>query len=310
MQSQRKRQLTPDAIKAKKAKCEPITLLTAYDYPMARAAHLSEIDIIFASDAFAMVGLGRPTTTSVTVDEVIYHTKAVRAGSGASLVLASLPFLSHGTPEAALSNAGRLIQEGGAHAVEIEGGSEIAPMVEALVRNGIATIAHIGLTKQIIARTGSHRSQGRDIPRAVEILNDALTLEKAGAFALILECVPDRLAKAITAAVSIPTIGIGAGPHCDGQGLVSQDMLGLYDQFCPKFVKQYAGLLEASTDAFAAFREEVSGRTFPPPENTTSVDAAWEAAFREELGERPAAPSTPTSARPAPQRSRSARATT
>lgn len=308
MQSHRKRQLTPDAIRAKKAKGEPITLLTAYDYPMARAAELADIDIIFASDAFAMVGLGRPTTTSVTVDEVIYHTKAVRAGSGASLVLASLPFLSHGAPEAALANAGRLVQEGGAHAVEIEGGSEIAPMVQVLVRNGIATIAHIGLTKQIIARTGSHRSQGKETSRAVEILNDALALEKAGAFALILECVPDRLAKAITAAVSIPTIGIGAGPHCDGQGLVSQDMLGLYDQFCPKFVKQYAGLLEASTDAFAAFRDEVTGRTFPQPEHTTRVDAAWEVAFRKELGERPEAPVASARARPASQRSRNARA--
>jgi 3-methyl-2-oxobutanoate hydroxymethyltransferase len=282
--SSARRRIAPDAIRRRKGGSSPITLLSAYDYPVARCADLAGIDIVFVSDAFALVGLGRNSTTSVTVDEVSYHTKAVRAGAGACLVLSSLPFLSYSSPDRALASAGRLIKEAEADAVELEGGDELAPIVELLHQNGVAVVAHIGLTKQLIARSGSHRTQGKTADSAVEIIKQAIALEASGAFALILECVPHRLAEIVTSVVKIPTIGIGAGPHCDGQGLVSQDMLGLYDKFCPRFVKQYRQLAHEMTNAFSTFRAEVADKRFPGPEHTTIADAAWSDELRLQLG--------------------------
>jgi len=281
--SNTRRRITPDVIRSKKASGEPITLLSAYDYPIARCADLAGIDIAFVSDAFAVVGLGRSNTSSVTVDEVVYHTRAVRAGAGACLVLSALPFLSYGSPDKALTSAGRLIKEAGADAVELEGGKEIAPTVEFLHGNGIAVVAHIGLTKQTFSRSGSHRTQGKTASQAIEIIQHAIAMEAAGAFALIVECVPDRLAEIITSVVEIPTIGIGAGPHCDGQGLVSEDMLGLYDKFCPKFVRQYRQLGADIKGAFSAFRADVNDRHFPGPEHTSIADSAWSESLSEKL---------------------------
>lgn len=281
--SNNRRRITPNIIQRRKGGVEPITLLSAYDYPIARCADLAGIDIAFASDAFAVVGLGRNNTSSVTVDEVVYHTRAVRAGAGACLVLSSLPFLSYSSPEKALESSGRLIKEAGADAVELEGGEELAPTVEFLHRNGVAVVAHIGLTKQTFSRSGTHQTQGKTADQAIEIIQHAIALEAAGAFALIIECVPDRLAEIITSVVKIPTIGIGAGPYCDGQGLVSEDMLGLYDKFCPKFVRQYRNLATDIKDAFTAFRVDVHERHFPGPEHTSVADSEWKDSFSAKL---------------------------
>ncbi|MDO8298740.1 3-methyl-2-oxobutanoate hydroxymethyltransferase [Lacisediminimonas sp.] len=263
--------VTPNAIRSRKNGSAPVTMVSAYDYPFARFADEAGIDIIFVSDALASVGLGRSGTQSVTVDEMVYHTKAVRAGAGNSMVLASLPHLSYTTPREAIANASRLIKEGGACAVEIEGCADLAPTVHALTDAGIAVMAHVGLTKKIAGRTGSYRTQGLDADSALTVIEDALALSEAGPFALLLECVPDRIAAVVTQLVPQPTIGIGAGPWCDGQGLVSQDMLGLFDKFLPRFVQQFAQLGLAATDAFMAFKDHVAQRQFPGTAHTTAV---------------------------------------
>lgn len=282
-----RRPVTPLAVQRKKKSGEPITLVTAYDYPIARYADLAEIDIVFVSDAFAVVGLGRANTSSVTVDEVVYHTKAVRAGSGACLVLSAMPLLSHGSRDQALASAGRLIKEGGADAVEVEGGQEVASVIEALRDNGVAVVGHVGLTKQASSLTGSHATHGKSAEDAVRILKDAQAVQEAGAFALVLECIPDRLAEHITSRLSIPTIGIGAGPHCNGQGLVAQDMLGLFDKFCPKFVKRYRETGKEIAEAFSAYRADVIQGNFPGIQQTVVADAGWSTAFNGQLGLEP-----------------------
>jgi 3-methyl-2-oxobutanoate hydroxymethyltransferase len=268
---QRKR-VTPNGIRSRKNGMDLITLVSAYDYPFARCADEAGIDIIFVSDAFASVGLGRSDTLSVTLEEMIHHTKAVKAGSGHSLVLATLPYLTYPNPREAIASASRLVKEGGAHAVEIEGCADLAPTVHALVDCGIAVVAHVGLTKKIAARTGSYRTMGMDSQSALETVEDAMALADAGAFALILECVPDRLAQLITQLVGVPTIGIGAGPYCDGQGLVSQDMLGLFDKFVPRFVQQFAHLGHAAIEGYARFRDSVGQRQFPAAQHTVVAD--------------------------------------
>lgn len=267
---QRKR-VTPNSIRNRKKSGAPITLVSAYDYPFARCADRAGIDIISVSDALASVGLGRRDTLSVTIEEMIYHTKAVRNGAGNSLVLATLPYLSYTNPRDAVASAGRLIKEGGACAVEIEGCADLAPTVHALHDSGIAVIAHVGLTKKIAARTGSYQTLGKDEDSALAIIEDALALADAGAFALILECIPDRIASVITELVAPPTIGIGAGPYCDGQGLVTQDMLGLFDKFTPKFVHQFAQLGSAAIEGFRSFKENVEQKQFPGQPHTVAV---------------------------------------
>jgi len=267
----KRRPVRPHTIRARKHNGPPITLVSAYDYPFARFADLAEIDIVFVSDALASVGLGRDDTLSVTMDEMVYHTQAVKRGAGNSLVLAALPFLSYSHPKEAIANAGRLLKDGGAAAVEVEGCAELADTVAALTSSGVGVVAHVGLTKKIASRTGSYRTQGQDSESALTIIEDALTLAEAGAFAIILECVPDRVAAIVTDLVSVPTIGIGAGPYCDGQGLISQDMLGLYDKFAPKFVHQFGQLGGAAVDAFRAFQKEVGERRFPAERHTVSV---------------------------------------
>lgn len=266
-----RKQVRPNAILDRKRGGPPITLVSAYDYPFARMADIAGMDIVFVSDAFASVGLGRDDTLSVTVDEMIYHTKAVKRGAGGCLVLAALPFLSYATTKDALSNAGRLVKEAGACAVEVEGCADLSDTVAALTDSGVAVVAHVGLTKKLASRTGSYRTQGQDPESALDIIEDALALVDAGAFALILECVTDRVAAVITQLVKVPTIGIGSGPYCDGQGLISQDMLGLYDKFCPKFVQQFGQLGAAAVDAYRSFQLDVNERRFPAREHTVSI---------------------------------------
>ncbi len=269
--SNSRRKVTPASIRSRKGGGAPITLVTAYDYPFAAYAEQAGIDIVFVSDAFASVGMGCDNTLSVTVDEVVYHTRAVRRAVSSSLILASLPFLSYTTPADAVQNAGRLIREGGADAVEIEGSADLIPIVSALTKAGIAVVAHVGLTKVIAARTGSYRSQAQDAQSAIAIIHDAFALSEAGAFALVLECIPDRIAAAITELVPIPTIGIGAGGCCDGQGLVTQDMLGLFEKFTPKFVQKFAALGEAARNGFRLFKESVESTAFPGPAHTLTI---------------------------------------
>jgi len=269
--SNSRRKVTPTSIRSRKSGGAPITLVTAYDYPFASYAEQAGIDIVFVSDAFASVGMGCDNTLSATVDEVVYHTRAVRRAVSSSLVLASLPFLSYTTPADAVQNAGRLIRDGGADAVEIEGNADLVPVVRALTKAGIAVVAHVGLTKVLAARTGSYRSQAQDAESAIAIIHDALALSDAGAFALVVECIPDRIAAAITELVPIPTIGIGAGGYCDGQGLVTQDMLGLFEKFTPKFVQKFAALGETARDGFRLFKENVESAAFPGSAHTLAI---------------------------------------
>lgn len=266
-----RRKVTPNVLQGRKNSGVPITMVTAYDYPFALYAEQAGIDIVFVSDAFASVGLGRDNTLSVTVEEVVYHTRAVRRAVNSSLLLASLPFLSYTTPTEAIQNAARLVREGGAEAVEVEGDASLASVVRALTQAGIAVVAHVGLTKVLASRTGSYRSQGQEPDSALEIIADALALVDAGAFALVLECIPDRIAAAITQLVSVPTIGIGAGALCDGQGLVTQDMLGLFEKFTPKFVHRFAALGEQARDGFISFKQSVEAAAFPGSAHTVTI---------------------------------------
>lgn len=272
MLSASRRKVTPTTLLARKGRGTPITLVTAYDFPFAQYAEQAGIDIVFVSDAFASVGMGRENTLSVTIDEVIYHLKAVRRAVRSSLLLASMPFLTYTTPADAVQNAGRLIQEGGAEAVEIEGGVEVAPVVQALAQAGIAVVAHVGLTRIIASRTGSYRSQAQEPDSAINIIGDAIALTKAGAFAVVLECIPDRIAAAITELVGVPTIGIGAGPGCDGQGLVTQDMLGLFEKFTPKFVQKFAALGDEARNGFSQFKQSVEACVFPSTAHTLGIE--------------------------------------
>lgn len=264
--------VTTAAIRARKGGKDPITLVTAFDYPMARWADQAGIDIVMVSDAFATIGQGRETLLSATVDEAVYHTRAVRSGSGACLTVATLPFLSYARRRDAVDNAGRLVKEGGAHAVEIEGDSSLAPTVRALHEAGIAVLAHVGLTKTIASRVGGYRIQGRTADEAKLIVADAEALADAGAFALLIECVPSEVANAVTRRVAIPTIGIGAGPSCDGQALVSHDLLGMFDKFCPKFVKRYAEIGDTAIAALGEFRDDVAAGRFPAKKHSVAMD--------------------------------------
>lgn len=247
-------------------------MLSAYDFGMARCADQAGVDIVFVSDAFATIGMGRASTKSATVDEVIYHTRAVKAGAGASLVVSSMPFLSYVSPDHALENARRIICEGGADAVEIEGAAIDAGVVRALVDNGVPVIAHAGLTKQVATRNGRYSTEGKTAERALEIAHDAIRFAEAGAFALVLECVPDLLARVITRTIPIPTIGFGAGPYCDGQGLISHDLLGLFELFLPKFAKRYTSLSQETIRAFKNFRTEVADGIFPEPQHCVPLN--------------------------------------
>ncbi|HEY6417742.1 MAG TPA: 3-methyl-2-oxobutanoate hydroxymethyltransferase [Candidatus Binataceae bacterium] len=255
-----------------KAARRPITMLTAYDFAFARIFDQAGVDVLLVGDSLAMAMRGEDSTLGVTLDEIIYHTRIVARARRRALLIADMPFLSYQvSAEDALRNAGRLLKEGGAEAVKLEGGVAIAPTVARIAEVDIPVMGHIGLTPQSIHRMGGHRVQGRRSGRGPgcreRLLDDARALEAAGAFAIVIEGVPPSLAREITAAVAVPTIGIGAGPDCDGQVLVMHDMLGLSESFAPRFAKPFARLWSETAAASAAFVREVQERAFPGPEH-------------------------------------------
>jgi 3-methyl-2-oxobutanoate hydroxymethyltransferase len=254
---------------AMKAAGRRIVMLTCYDAAFARLLEQAEVDVLLVGDSLNQVLAGHETTLSTTLDQMIYHAASVRRGSRHSLVFVDLPFLTYqvSIPEA-IRNAGRVLQESGAHGVKLEGGSHMAATVAALVERGIPVIGHLGLTPQSVHALGGYRVQGRGETSADRLLDDAKALEAAGACAIVLELVPAPLAGRITAALSIPTIGIGAGPQCDGQVLVLHDMLGLNEQFAPKFLKHYATLAESVRSAVRTFASEVRDGKYPGKEHS------------------------------------------
>jgi 3-methyl-2-oxobutanoate hydroxymethyltransferase len=259
-----RRVTVPDFLAAK-VRGVRLTLLTAYDYTMARLLDAAGVDGLLVGDSLGMVVQGHEHSLSVTLDEVIYHTRMVARGIQRSLLVADMPFMSFQvSPQQALENAGRLLKEGGAHAVKLEGGVRSAASIAAIVGADIPVMGHVGLTPQSVRRFGGFRVQ-RDEDR---LLEDALATEAAGAFAVVVECVPADVAQKVTAALKIPTIGIGAGAGCDGQVLVTHDMLGLFDDIRPRFVKQYADLGREIMQAAAAYCREVRDGTFPAAENS------------------------------------------
>ena len=239
-------------------------MVTAYDYTAARIADAAGIPILLVGDSLGMVVLGYDSTIPVTMDDMVHHARMVSRGTKEALVVADLPFMAYQVnAEEAMRNAGRLMQEGGAHTVKLEGGVSIADTVRRIVDAGVPVMGHIGLTPQSVNALGGYRVQGRTKAAARRVLDDAQALENAGAYAVVLECVPSPLAKVITERLTIPTIGIGAGPDCDGQVQVFHDMLGLYSEFLPKHARRYANLAEDVSAAFRRYAEDVRGGDFP-----------------------------------------------
>ena len=268
-----RKKITPVDIQAMKKEGKKITMLTAYDYPLALLEDRAGIDIILVGDSVGMTVLGYQTTLPVTMDEMIHHTKAVTRGAKYALIIGDMPFMSYNTSERdAILNAGRFMKEGGADAVKLEGGVSVKDIVKALVKAGIPVMGHIGLTPQTISMLGGFKVQGKDAEGAQKIIDDALQLEEAGAFSVLLEAVPAPIAKMVTERLTVPTIGIGAGIHCDGQVLVVHDMLGLFDRFTPKFAKRYVNLSELILKAFESYRGEVSKGTFPTDQHSFHID--------------------------------------
>lgn len=251
---------------------EKITMLTAYDYSMAKLIDESGINGILVGDSLGMVCLGYEDTLSVTMEDIIHHTKAVARGVKNALIVADMPFMSYQTSVYdAVVNAGRLIKEGRAQCVKLEGGLEVCDKIEAIVKASIPVMAHIGLTPQSVNAFGGFKVQGKDEEAARRLIEEAKAVEKAGAFAVVLECVPEKLSRLITESISIPTIGIGAGVNCDGQILVYQDMLGLFSDFTPKFVKKYANLGDEMKKAFASYINDVKDCSFPGEEHSFKI---------------------------------------
>ncbi len=268
-----RKKIRPADIQAMKREKRKIAMLTAYDYPLALLEDRAGIDIILVGDSVAMTVLGYENTLPVTMDEMIHHTKAVVRGAKHPLVVGDMPFLSYNVCEAeAILHAGRFLKEGGADAVKLEGGAAVKDTVRAIVRAGIPVMGHIGLTPQTISMLGGFKVQGKDAAGARRIIDDALALQEAGAFAVLLEAIPGEIARRITERLAVPVIGIGAGPHCDGQVLVVHDMLGLFDRFTPKFTKQYVNLSEVILNALLAFRQDVLEGAFPEDRHTFHID--------------------------------------
>lgn len=273
--------ITAPAIQAMKGG-DKIIMVTAYDYPTARAVEAAGLEAILVGDSLGMVVLGYESTIPVTMADMIHHTRAVMRGVDTVHVVADLPFMSYQVSDGqAVENAGRLMKEGGADAIKLEGGRTMASRIEAIVRSGIPVMAHIGLTPQASAALGGFKVQGRSLDAARGVIDDALAVEAAGAYAVVVEAVPRQLARIITSRISIPTIGIGAGVECDGQVLVNGDLLGSFDRFTPRFAKQYANLAATMRDAFSSFAAEVRSGEFPANEHgfamSREVIAALEA---------------------------------
>ncbi|UCF09656.1 MAG: 3-methyl-2-oxobutanoate hydroxymethyltransferase [Candidatus Bipolaricaulota bacterium] len=256
--------VTIDQIRKKKARGERFAALTAYDVVTARLVDEAGIPLILVGDSLGMVVLGYDSTIPVTLDDIVHHTRAVVRGSRKALIVADLPFMTyHKSPEQALESAGRCLQEGGAQAVKLEGGRAVAETVARLTASGIPVMGHLGLTPQSIHQLGGFKAQGKDVERARELLGDAHALEEAGAFAIVLECVPAELSRLITERLTIPTVGIGAGPFCDAEIQVVSDTLGWFSDFVPKHAKQFAKLADAAAGALAEYVNDVEAGRFP-----------------------------------------------
>ncbi|MBI5124565.1 MAG: 3-methyl-2-oxobutanoate hydroxymethyltransferase [Candidatus Omnitrophica bacterium] len=274
-----RKKVTITDLQNKKQDGKKITMLTAYDYPMARLVDEAGIDSILVGDSLGMVVLGLESTVPVTMDEMIHHAKAVRRGTKYAFLIGDMPFMSYQiSKEEAIRNAGRFMKEALCDAIKLEGGDEVLDATIAIVNAGIPVLGHLGLTPQTISKLGGFKVQGKDAEAATKILDQALKLEKAGCFGIVLECVPDKVAKLITERLKIPTIGIGAGPDCDGQVLVTNDMVGLFDRFVPKFVKQYVKLSGLISEGLKKYKDEVEKGIYP--------DAAHSFTIKEEEVER------------------------
>lgn len=278
--------ITTRLFRQKKKDGEPITMLTAYDYPTALAVDRAGIDAILVGDSLGMVVLGYPNTLPVTMEDMLHHCRAVSRGAQYALLIGDMPFMSFQvSTEQAVANAGRFLQEAGMDAVKLEGGIDRADAVKHIVAAGIPVMGHLGLTPQSVNTLGGFRPQARTSSAAKKLIDDAFALEEAGAFSIVLESVPARLAEWVSRKLSIPTIGIGAGLGCDGQVLVTHDLLGLFDRFTPKFVKQYAQLHSVMGEAFASYKSDVEQRLFPTDEHSVTMkDEQWDALLKE-LGE-------------------------
>jgi len=252
-----------------KAENRKLVMVTAYDYPIGLLAAEAEVDIVLIGDSLGMVVMGLEGTVAVTMEHMIHHIKAVVRGCKGPLIIGDMPFMSYNTSiREAIHNAGRLMKEGGCDAVKLEGGVDFAATIEAIVKAGIPVQGHIGLTPQTASALGGFKMQGRDAAAAKQIIDDAVALQTAGVFSIILEAVPAPLGKLVAEAVDVPVIGIGAGPDVDGQVLVTHDMIGLFDKFVPKFVKQYTQIRPIILEALAEYKKEVRQVTFPGPEHS------------------------------------------
>lgn len=268
-------------IQAKKERQEPIVMVTAYDYAAARLADVAEIDIILVGDSLGMVMLGYDTTVPVTMDMMVHHCRAVARGADSAFLVADMPFGSYEIePKEAVRNAVRLMQEGNAEAVKLEGGREMLPAIQAIIRAGIPVMGHVGLTPQSVSKLGGFRVQGKTATSAYAMLEDALALQEAGCFAVVLEAVPAQVAAAITDHLTIPTIGIGAGAGCSGQVLVYHDLLGLTFRPYARFVRPYADLRTTIITALTTYRDEVRSGQFPSTEHTYPMDEKELAQFQ------------------------------
>jgi 3-methyl-2-oxobutanoate hydroxymethyltransferase len=255
--------MKPTVLELRRKKGERLAMLTAYDFPTAKLAAEGGIDLILVGDSLGMVVLGYDSTTPVTIDDMVHHTKAARRGAPGAFLVADLPFLSFATAERALVAAERLMKEAGADSVKLEGGLEVAPIVEALVRAGVPVMGHVGLTPQTASALGGYKLQGKDEETARRVLSGAAALEAAGCWGVVLELIPAPLAKVVTERIAIPTIGIGAGPDCDGQVLVFHDLVGMFSGFTPTFVKRYTEAGAAIRAAIASYAAEVRAGAFP-----------------------------------------------
>jgi 3-methyl-2-oxobutanoate hydroxymethyltransferase len=288
-----RKKVTTLTYRQKKQRGEPITMLTAYDYPTAMAVDRAGIDSILVGDSLAMVVLGYETTLPVTmeemlhharaVEEMLHHARAVARGAKTALLIGDMPFMSYQVSvQEATRNAGRFLQQGGMDAVKLEGGRERSEAIRSITNAGIPVMGHLGLTPQSVNQLGGFRAQGKTAITAKKLVEDALLLEEAGCFSVVLESVPARLAELISKKLSIPTIGIGAGAGCDGQVLVTHDLLGLFDRFTPKFVKKYANFHHEMQKAFADYIEDVETKRFPAQEHTVDMDdQEWELLLEE-----------------------------
>ncbi len=272
-----RKKTTTITLRQKKRAGEPISMLTAYDYPTAMAVDQAGIDAILVGDSLGMVVLGYPNTLPVNMEEMLHHCRAVSRGAQHALLIGDMPFMSYqvSTSEA-VRNAGRFLQEAGMDAVKLEGGRPRLDAIRGILSAGIPVMGHLGLTPQSIHQLGGFRPQAREVEAALNLLEDAILLQEAGCFSIVLESVPARLAAAVSERLEIPTIGIGAGAGCDGQVLVTHDLLGLFERFTPKFVKKYADLYNEMAQAFSAYKADVESRGFPAQEHSVEMsDQEW-----------------------------------